>query len=224
MELGIKEHLQKYGETYIPIPDKYIRTIYDLLFNNIISEMQNDVVMYYHGVYYSIEGDALAQHYERNENAIVKHYLMGIEYNNSDAMRKLALHYEYNKNYGDAEKYYLMAIEHNNSEAMNYFAEYYYDMEDYENAMKYWFLAVEHNNFDYADWFLNTQYGHFNVEYVVAYCNKLLNNNSTTAFEYILKYVMNIVDILSVDTVNIIINVPPSNDYTLFSKFKELLV
>lgn len=169
MDSDIKKHLLKYSVEYEPIPVKYITIIHDLFFKDIRSDVQDDIVLLYHGVYYYINKDYdamvkyfimavghgsviamtnLAYHYSRqgDHNNTVKYYLMAIEYNYVPAMAALAYHYEVHNIHDDAVKYYLMAIDHNHIIAMNNLAVYYEKHHDNVNAVKYYLIGISHNN------------------------------------------------------------------------------
>ena len=78
----------------------------------------------------------------------VKYYTMGMEYNNSFAIRNLASYYYYiKKDYPLAKKYYEIAVDYKNNVAMHDLAEYYELIEeDEEMALYYYQLALTNGN------------------------------------------------------------------------------
>ena len=67
--------------------------------------------------------------------------------NNTEAMCKLAAHYESKSWYRYMLKYYLLAVDKGNAEAMYKLGNYYYDIkDDYIHAKKYYVMASEKGN------------------------------------------------------------------------------
>jgi tetratricopeptide (TPR) repeat protein len=128
----IKELVNKSGYIYIPIENKSIKKIHDLLFNYIFIEPENNNEWLYFGWFFGINQD-----YEQMK----KYYLIGIEKGDNNAMCCLGDYYNDIKDYEQMKKYYLMAIERGNLCAMYNLGIYYENIKkDWEQAKKYYLM------------------------------------------------------------------------------------
>ena len=135
LEDQIIEHLKQNGMTYIAIPSAHVKTIYRLLFENVVDEVADDTVLLYHGAHFRIQGDF---------DKMIKYYLMAVEYGNTVAMFNLAKHYEKQNDEPNAIKYYLMGVGHGDIEAMMHLAYQFEAVGDNANALKYYSMAFDH--------------------------------------------------------------------------------
>ena len=132
METEISVYCCKKNYTFVPIPSESIETIYNLLFNNKISEPETDIEMLYYGLYNKIRSD--------DEKAI-KYFQMAIEHGNRYAMFNMAVICKDLDDLVNMKKYYLMATGKGLIQAWNQLKQYYkeYDVVEY---------FVQNNNYE----------------------------------------------------------------------------
>lgn len=133
MESDIKAYLQQHKLVYVPIPSEHIKTVHDLLFNNITSNVQNDVVLLYHGVYYKLRGD-----YDKME----KYYAMASKLGNWIATNNMASHYLGHNDCANAIKYWLQVVDVGYSHVPYNLGLCYDQLQDRTNTIKYYTMAI----------------------------------------------------------------------------------
>lgn len=89
------------------INDTNIHELYNLFFEGIVPDSDDDVINMFIAIYYNILGD---------DDKIIEYNLKAIEQGNSDAMCNLGCYYA-DKDREKSKYYHLMAIEHGNEEA-----------------------------------------------------------------------------------------------------------
>jgi tetratricopeptide (TPR) repeat protein len=129
--------LSKDNIFYKTINDENINTIYDLMMNNKIPDINDDtdiIVILYLAYYYRINNQ---------KSNYIKYLMLGIEKGCSNALHALGYVCEEDKDYDNMMKYYLMAIDKDNPNAMHHMAHYYGKQKDYDNMLKYFLMAVK---------------------------------------------------------------------------------
>ncbi len=137
MEQQIKEHISCWRFRYILIPNDYIENIHNLLFRDIIQEVQNGVVMLYYGAYYKTKGD-----YDR----MIAYYMQAIQLGNTVAMNNLASHYDSTIEHFRAMEYRLLAIEHGNFDSLDSVVWQYVLRREHSNVVKYCLMGIQHGH------------------------------------------------------------------------------
>ena len=141
MEESIKDFVLKLDYSYVQINDHIsINKIYNLFYNKIIYDTDNDTEQLYLGFYY--------EKIEKNYELMKKYYLMAIDHGNEYAMKNLANYYgKIEKNYDHMKKYYLMAIDKSDSVSMNNLGYYYQHNEiNYDLMKKYYLMAISQDH------------------------------------------------------------------------------
>lgn len=139
LELAIISKLKSLGLKYVKINNnRVMKDVYKLYINNSHSSSENDIYLYYEGIYET--------HIKKNCELAEKHFLRSADRGNSYAMKELARIYWMNEMYNKSEEYHLKAINFGNDRAMNNYAILCKMQGDYDLAEKYYLMAIERGN------------------------------------------------------------------------------
>lgn len=133
----IKKFIDEINFQYVDIPTESIDNIYELIINDKITIPNNNVEMFYYGIYY----------YEKEDyDSMIKYYLMAIENGGSIAANELGCHYYQKKDYENAVKYLTLGADRGCSQSANSLGYYYYKQKDYDNMIKNYLIAINRGN------------------------------------------------------------------------------